>query len=237
VNELDAGEAGQRSAPEERASGAPIRVLIADDHEPTRDDIRAALESAPDITVCAEAADAAEAIAGAAAEKPDVCVLDLNMPGGGAAAAWEITARLPTTRVLILTVFDDDAHLFPALRAGASGYLLKNLAPGQLQEAIRAALRGEATLPGLLLARLLDEFRERGPRRRQLEIGADGERLTSREWEVLDLLRRGLSTRSIARELSVSNATVRSHAASLLKKLGVPDRESAVNRFNAGDLS
>jgi DNA-binding NarL/FixJ family response regulator len=216
---------------------APIRVLIADDHEPTREDIRAALESAPDITVCAEAADAPQAIAAATAERPDVCVLDLNMPGSGAAAAWEITARLPTTRVLILTVFDDDAHVFPALRAGAIGYLLKDLAPGQLQQAIRASLRGEATLPGVLLARVLDEFRERGPRRRQLEIGCDGERLTSREWEVLDLLRRGLSTRAIARELCVSNATVRSHAASMLRKLGVPDRESAVSLFNAGELS
>jgi DNA-binding NarL/FixJ family response regulator len=146
-----------------------IRVLIADDHEPTREDIRAALESSPDITVCAAAADAAEAIAAATTEKPDVCILDLNMPGGGNAATWEITSRLPTTRVLILTVFDDDAHLFPALRAGASGYLLKDFLPGQLQDAIRAVMRGEATLPGALLTRVVDEFRERGPRRRRLD--------------------------------------------------------------------
>ena len=207
---------------------APIRVLIADDHEPTRDDIRAALESTAEITVCAEAADAAQAVAAATAHKPDVCILDLKMPGGGAAAAWEITARLPTTRVLVLTVFDDDAHLFPALRAGASGYLLKDLLPGELQAAIRTVMRGEAALPGPILARVLAEFRERGPRRRQLEVEAAGRRLTSREWEVLQLLRRGLTTDAIARELSVSNATIRSHAAALLRKLRVPDRRSAI---------
>jgi two-component system nitrate/nitrite response regulator NarL len=212
--------------------GMPIRVLIADDHEPTREDIRAALESADDLSVCAEAADAAEAVAAASVEKPDVCVLDLNMPGSGTAAAWEICARLPNTRVLILTVFDDDAHLFPALRAGASGYLLKNLVPGQLQEAIRAVMRGEATMPGALLARVLDEFRERGPRRRHLDVEGAGQRLTSREWEVLELLCRGLTTGEISRELSVSKATVRSHAASVLRKLELPDRESAVSFFN-----
>lgn len=213
----------------------PIRVLIADDHQPTREDIRAALESCPDITVCAAAADAAEAIAAATADKPDVCILDLNMPGGGNAATWEITARLPTTRVLVLTVFDDDAHLFPALRAGASGYLLKDFLPGQLQEAVRAVTRGEATLPGALLTRVLEDFRERGPRRRQLEVDTAGERLTSREWEVLQLLRRGLTTGAIARELSVSNATVRSHTASLLRKLRMPDRESVLGLFADGD--
>lgn len=210
-----------------------IRVLIADDHQPTRDDIRAALESTGEMTVCAEAADAAEAIAAAAREKPDVCVLDLKMPGSGTAAAWEITSRLPTTRVIILTVFDDDSHLFPALRAGASGYLLKDFLPGQLEEAIRTVVRGEAALPGPLLARVLDEFRERGPRRRQLEVDAGGTRLTSREWEVLQLLRRGLTTDAMARELCVSNATVRSHTAALLRKLRVPDRKSAIRLFEA----
>ena len=224
----------------ERALGAdtsvvPIRVLIADDHQPTRDDIRAALESTGEMTVCAEAADASEAIAAASREKPDVCVLDLKMPGSGTAAAWEITSRLPTTRVIILTVFDDDAHLFPALRAGASGYLLKDFLPGQLEDAIRAVVRGEAALPGPLLARVLDEFRERGPRRRQLEIDAGGTRLTSREWEVLQLLRRGLTTDAIARELSVSHATVRSHTAALLRKLRVPDRKSAISLFDGDE--
>jgi DNA-binding NarL/FixJ family response regulator len=207
-------------------------VLIADDHRPTRDDLRAALESAPDIVVCAEAADAAEAIAAASAEKPDVCILDLKMPGNGTAAAWEISARLPTIRVLILTVFDDDAHLFPALRAGARGYLLKDLAPGALEDAIRAVMRGESVLPGHLMARVLEGFRERGPRRRQLELEVAGERLTGREWEVLQLLRRGLTTGEIACELSISNATVRSHTASLVRKLQLTDREAAISFFN-----
>src|ERR1700748_2543827 len=110
----------------------PLRVLIADDHAPSRDDVQRALERAERFGVCAALADAAEAIQAAVRERPDVCLLDIRMPGSGVAAAWEITSRLPDARVVMLTVSRRDSDLFAALRAGASGYLLKDLDPDRL---------------------------------------------------------------------------------------------------------
>jgi two-component system, NarL family, nitrate/nitrite response regulator NarL len=205
-----------------------IRILLADDHPPTRDDIRQALGRSPRLEVCSEVADAAAAVQEALATRPDICLLDIRMPGGGIAAAWEITARLPDTKVVMLTVSDSDADLFGALRAGASGYLLKDIDPDRLPHVILDVLAGEAALPRQLAARLVQAFRDRGPRRRAVVAGGPTAQLTSREWEVLDLLRQGRSTAAIAGELSVSQATVRSHVSSMLKKLRVPDRASAL---------
>jgi DNA-binding NarL/FixJ family response regulator len=209
----------------------PTRVLVADDHAPTRRDIVATLRGDERFAVCAEAADAPSAVRMAIEHGPGLCLLDVRMPGSGISAAWEITARLPETRVVMLTVSVDDGDLFPALRAGASGYLLKDESTTGLGDALQRAVDAEATLSTALLHRVLDELRERHPRRRGLLAAPGREPLTSREWEVLDLLRRGAGTAEIARTLSVSNATVRSHIAGTLHKLGVADRAAAIAMF------
>jgi len=209
----------------------PARVLVADDHAPTREDVRAAVEADPRFTVVALAADAADAVQAALRERPDVALLDMRMPGSGAAAAWEITARLPATRAVMLTVSRSDDDLFAALRAGVSGYLLKDMPFDRLGDELAGVLEGRVALPPELVARLVDEFRDSAPRRRALLGQAAGVQLTSREWQVLDLLRQGLTTSDIARRLFVSPATVRSHVAAVLRKLRVPDRESAIRLF------
>jgi DNA-binding NarL/FixJ family response regulator len=208
-----------------------ISVLVADDHAPTRQDVCAALEEHPALRVCGEATDAAAAIEAALRLLPDVCLLDIRMPGGGIAAAWEITARLPETRVVMFTVSREDDDLFDALKAGATGYLLKDTDPERLPLALLDVANGEAAIPRALVARLANEFRDRGPRRRAL-LGHDlNGHLTSREWEVLELLRDGLSTREISGKLYISQVTVRSHIAAILKKLRVPDRKAAIRLF------
>ena len=210
---------------------SPSRVLVADDHAPTREDVRAAIDSDPRFTVVAVAADAAEAIQTALRERPDVVLLDMRMPGSGAAAAWEITARLPATRAVMLTVSRSDEDLFAALRAGASGYLLKDMPFEAIGDELAQVLDGQVALPPELVTRLAEEFRDSAPRRRALVGQRGGAQLTSREWQVLDYLRQGLATSEIAQRLFVSPATVRSHVAAVLRKLRVPDREAAVRLF------
>jgi DNA-binding NarL/FixJ family response regulator len=208
-----------------------MRVIIADDHPPTRAGIRQALE-AGGFTVCAEAGSAAEAIETALKERPDVCLLDIHMPGTGIRAAERITSQLPETVVVMLTVSQSDADLFDALLAGAAGYLLKDMDPDRLPEAVRGVLSGEAALPRPLMARVLEEFRVREGRKRLRVFGDRRGGLTSREWEVLQLLRDGLSTSDIAKRLFVSPVTVRTHVSAILKKLRVPDREAAIKLFD-----
>ena len=210
-----------------------ISVLIADDHTPTRRDIRSVLEGHPTFTVCAEAADAPAAVEAAVREQPDVCLLDINMPGGGISAAWEISSRLPEARIVMLTVSRQDDDLFDALRAGAAGYLLKDTDPARLPLALLDVVKGDAAIPRSLVARLVGEFRDRGPRRRALLGSALAGHLTSREWEVLDLLRTGLTTGEIAEKLCISQVTARTHIAAILKKLRVPDRTAAIKLFAA----
>ena len=209
-----------------------LRVLIADDHTPSRDDVRRALECDERFGVCASVADAAEAIAAAVRERPDVCLLDIRMPGSGIAAAWEIGARLPEAKIVMLTVSDDDADLFAALQAGADGYLLKSMNLQRLPDALDGLSSGEAAMPRTLVARLLDHFRRREPRWRQ-PVADDGfcGRLTSREWEVLALLAQGPSTSEIARKLILSDSVVRVHIAAIVRKLGVSDRAAAIDLF------
>jgi len=207
-------------------------VLIADDHAPSRDDVRRALEHDERFAVCASAADAAEAIQAAVRERPDVCLLDVRMPGSGLAAAWEIAARLPQAKIVMLTVSDDDADLFAALRAGADGYLLKTMSLQRLPDVLNGVLSGEAAMPRALVARVLEHFHGREPRWRQLVATESfGGRLTSREWEVLGLLAQGLSTSGIARKLVLSATSVRVHIAAIVRKLGVPDRAAAIDLF------
>ncbi|MGE5690262.1 MAG: response regulator [Pseudomonadota bacterium] len=203
------------------------RVLIADDHAATRAGVRRALDG-HGFEVCAEAADAAGAVAAAVAERPDVCLLDIRMPGNGIVAAGEIVDAVPEAAVVMLTVSRDDDDLFAALRLGAAGYLLKDVAAERLPDALEAVLAGEAALPGMLVARLVEEFRSRGRRRLLTLPGRRGVELTDREWEVLQLLRRDRSTADIAESLFVSETTVRTHVSSILRKLRVSDRREAV---------
>jgi DNA-binding NarL/FixJ family response regulator len=209
----------------------PIRVLVADDHAPTRRDVRRIFDAHAQFEVCAEAADAVGAVTAAVASKPDVCLLDIRMPGGGIAAAWEISARLPHAKLVMLTVSRDDRDLFAALRAGAAGYVLKEDPASLLVSAVAAVLRGDGVLPPALTARVIQEFRSREPRRRAVVRARTEPELTSREWEVLDLLRLGLTTAEIAHRLFVSQGTVRSHVAAILRKLRAPDRASAIRMF------
>jgi DNA-binding NarL/FixJ family response regulator len=154
------------------------------------------------------------------------------MPGGGVAAAWEILARQPDTKVVMLTVSDDDADLFSALRAGAAGYLIKTMNLERLPDALRGAVTGQAPIPRPLVTRVLERFHGSDPRRRRL-VGAGelAQHLTSREWEVLELLARGRSTAEIARELYLSKSAVRVHIAAAVRKLGMEDRKAAVALF------
>jgi DNA-binding NarL/FixJ family response regulator len=181
------------------------------------------------IEVCAEAPDASQAVEAALRERPDVCLLDVSMPGSGISAASMITSRLPGTVVLMLTVSRDSEDLIESLRRGAAGYLLKDMDPSKLPVAVRGALQGEAAVPRTLNARLIEELRNRPRARRKLAIQPAGRAaLTSREWEVLELLCERASTAEIARALYVSPVTIRRHVSNIVEKLGVSSREEAV---------
>jgi DNA-binding NarL/FixJ family response regulator len=201
------------------------RVVVADDHPPTRAGVRLSLEEAG-FTVCAEAANAAAAFDACVEHAPDVALLDIHMPGNGISAAARITAALPDTAVVMLTVSRDDVDLFEALRAGARGYLLKDIDPARLGPALQGVLEGEAALPRNLVSRLMDEFRGRDERpvRPQGPLST----LTSREWDTLELMRQGLTTAQIAEKLFVSPVTVRTHVSAILRKLQVTNRDAAV---------
>jgi DNA-binding NarL/FixJ family response regulator len=182
--------------------------------------------------VGAEGGDAAGAIACAEAHDPDVCLLDISMPGNGITAAHSITRARPDTSVVMLTVMLDDDHLFDALRAGARGYLVKGTDPDTLVTALRNTLDGEPALSPGIAMRIVEHLGASGSRRVHVrDVGAV--RLSPREAEVLDLLRQGLRTNEIARRLFISQVTVRTHIASILKKLNAADREEAIRMFDA----
>lgn len=208
------------------------RVLIADDHPPTRAGVRWALEHDGEFEVCAELSSATDAVEAARELRPDIALLDIHMPGGGIHAAAEITTALPDTAVVMLTVSRDDADLFAALRAGARGYLLKDIDPARLPIALRGVLSGEAALPRGLVAHLIDEFRTRdsvsGRRAGLLAT------LTEREWEVLTLMQEGLPTTEMAARMFVTPVTVRTHVSAILRKLQVSDRAAAVRFATRG---
>jgi len=217
-----------------------FRVLIADGHAATRTALRHALIEDARFEVCAEIGNAAGAVAAAMRERPDVCVLDVKLPGGGLSAAWEIGARLPRARLVMLTMSDADGDLFAAVRAGAEGYLLKTADFGCVPDLLAGVCAGEAAVDPVFVTRLLRHFRTREPRWRRpvgpaaagpRPAGADSApdaRLTSREWEVLHLLSEGLTTAQIAGSLTISSSAVRVHIAAIVRKLGVPDRAAAV---------
>jgi DNA-binding NarL/FixJ family response regulator len=208
------------------ASRAP-RVLIADDHETTRLDVRVALEQ-DGFVVSAEEDTGPGAVAAALRDPPDLCLLGVQVPGGGIKAAAVIRARLTETEVVMLSASSNDDDLFAALQAGASGYLVKPMDPARIGATLAGVLRGEAALPRGLTARLIREFRARGRTGRAPLARRGKNDLTRREWDVLDCLCEGLSTRRIAGRLFISETTVRRHVGSILTKLEVSSRQAAV---------
>jgi DNA-binding NarL/FixJ family response regulator len=207
----------------------PIRLVLADAHAATLAGLRMALSGEP-FEVVAEVADADAAIEAALRELPDVCLLDVDMPGGAAAATAEITRRLDAVDVVVLASERDDEAMLDAVRAGAMGYLLKGMDPDRLRYAIIGVTNGEAAVPRTLVARLMLELRVRD--RRRLVVGTA--RLTPREWEVLELLDAGAPTRAIGEALGISEVTVRRHVSGVLAKLGVADRAAAVEVLRSG---
>ncbi|GAA3089003.1 response regulator [Pseudonocardia yunnanensis] len=205
-----------------------IRVLLADDEAMVRAGLRLILETEPDITVVGEAADGAAAVAATDELRPDVVLMDVRMPGlDGLAATERILDAHPAVRVVVLTTFDHDENVHTALRLGASGFLLKVAPPERLVDAIRIAADGGALLDPLVTRRVITAFATL-PARDHAARPAELERLTTREQEVLRMLARGLSNAEIAVELVVGDATVKTHVARVLMKLGLRDRVQAV---------
>lgn len=196
----------------------PIRLLLADDHTVVRAGLRAVLEAEPDLRVIAEANTAEQAIALAADGDVDVVLMDLQFGAGlhGADATAAITKRPNAPRVLVLTTYDTDADILAAIEAGASGYLLKDAAPDELANAIRATAAGQSALAPAVTHRLMNRMRDRGSA------------LSPRETEVLQLVADGLSNQQISKQLHLSQATIKSHLVHIYTKLRVDSRTAAV---------
>jgi DNA-binding NarL/FixJ family response regulator len=215
-----------------------VTVLLADDQMPVRAGIKRAIEP-HGMRVVAEAANAEEAVCAALAHQPDVCVVAVELPGNGIEATRRIKQSLPETKIVMMTGSARDEELFEVLRAGAHGYLPMSTPASRLAHAISGVMCGEAALPRAMTGRLVLEFRERGTRRRVvLGSGEADVELTAREFEVLQRLRRHEGTAEIASHLGISQVTVRRHVASVLRKLGVPNRRRAIElieRAERGD--
>lgn len=213
----------------ERVPAEPVRVLIADDQALLRGSFRVLVEAEPGLTVVGEAGTGAAAVELALRAGPDVVLMDVRMPEMDGIEATRLIRNTPETsdvRVLILTMFDHDAYVFSALRAGASGFLLKDVSPVELLQAIRVVASGESLLAPSVTRRLVAEFcrRPEPAPRVPTELGG----LTAREHEVLTLVTRGLTNGEIARRLHVSPATVKTHIGHLFDKLDVRDRVQLV---------
>ena len=200
----------------------PIRILVVDDHFVVREGLRAYLELQEDMRVVGEAADGRAALREAERLQPDVILMDLAMPVlDGVDAMRELRRRMPDVRVIVLTSYLDEDRLLPAIQAGAAGYLLKDVQPSELARAVRAARDGEALLDPAAAAKLVAAIA-------QTPTEASGDALTTRELEVLAQLGAGMSNKRIARELEISESTVKAHVGRVLAKLGVADRTQAV---------
>ncbi|GAA1313889.1 DNA-binding response regulator [Planotetraspora silvatica] len=207
--------------------GTVIRLLIADDHPVVRDGLSSMFAREPGFEVIGEASDGAEAVRLAEALRPDVILMDLRMPGmDGVSATRELAGRGSGARVLVLTTYDTDSHVLPAIEAGATGYLLKDAPRDELLRAVRATARGEAVLAPSAAALLMTRVRAPTP-------GP----LSQRELEVLQLVAAGATNREAAAKLFITEATIKSHLLNIYAKLGVSDRASAVTEaFNRGLL-
>lgn len=209
-----------------RATGGAPTAVIADDHQAMRLGVRMALMRGG-FDVVAEAADCEGAVSATVREQPDVCLLDVRMPGGGIEAAAAIAASVPSTAVVMLTVSNDTADVLAALRAGALGYLPKDTRPDRLPAALCGVLKGEAALPRALVGRVLSQLRDFDTvTARPIRVG-DVE-LTRRESEIMRLLGSGISTVEAGKVLSLSPITIRRHVSAAVAKLGVADRTAAL---------
>jgi DNA-binding NarL/FixJ family response regulator len=204
-----------------------IKVLLADDHELVRDGLKAMLGAQEDIEVVAEASDGAEAVEEAIRLRPDVVLMDIRMPRlDGIEATRRLNAHAGAPRVLVLTTFDLDEYVYEALRAGAAGFILKDVPPGQVAEAVRTVAAGDQLLAPAVTKRLVERFVKRPPPDTAREQRF--EELTEREVEVLRHVARGLSNAEIAERLFLSEATVKTHLTRILSKLRLRDRVQAV---------
>jgi DNA-binding NarL/FixJ family response regulator len=210
------------------ATGAPIRLLIADDHPVVRDGLSGMFARDPGFEVLGEAGDGAEAVRLAKALRPDVILMDLRMPGtDGLTAITELARQGITARVLVLTTYDTDSYVLPAIEAGATGYLLKDAPRDELLRAVRAAAHGQAVLSPSVATRLMSRVRE-----------PEAKLLSRRELEILELVAGGNTNRDAAAKLLISEATVKTHLLNIYAKLGVSDRAAAVaEAFNRGLLT
>ncbi len=200
-----------------------ITVLLVDDHKVVRQGVRAFLQTQSDIEVVAEADSGETAVTLAAEHAPDVVLMDLVMPGmDGVAATRQVKAQSPRTQIIILTSYHQDEHIFPAIRAGALSYLLKDIDPAALAEAVRQAAVGEAVLHPRVAARVVQELH--GSRQESVNVFTE---LSDRELEVLRLIADGASNSSIAGQLVISEKTVKSHVSNILSKLHLADRTQA----------
>ncbi|MDN3357756.1 response regulator transcription factor [Actinomadura sp. DC4] len=209
-------------------TGTPIRLLIADDHPVVRDGLSGMFARDPGFEVLGEAGDGAEAIRLARALRPDVILMDLRMPGmDGLTAITELTRQSITARVLVLTTYDTDSYVLPAIEAGATGYLLKDAPRDELLRAVRAAALGQAVLSPSVATRLMTRVRE-----------PETKPLSRRELEVLSLVAAGTTNRDAAARLLIGEATVKTHLLNIYVKLGVSDRAAAVaEAYNRGLLT
>jgi DNA-binding NarL/FixJ family response regulator len=210
----------------EGSGGASPTAVIADDHQAMRLGVRMALMRGG-FDVVAEAADCEGAVSATVREQPDICLLDIRMPGGGIEAAAAIAATVPSTAVVMLTVSNDTDDVLAALRAGALGYLPKDTRPDRLPAALCGVLKGEAALPRVLVGRMLSQLRGFDAVAEQPIRVGDVE-LTRRESEIMRLLHSGMSTVEVGELLSLSPITIRRHVSAAVAKLGVADREAAL---------
>lgn len=215
-------------------AGLPIRIVIVDDHPLMREGLRALVASLPDIEVVGEAGDGAAARRETQLNNPDVVVMDLHMPGtNGVEATQAILRAAPATRVLVLTMFEDDESVFAAMRAGASGYLVKGAQQDEIVRAIRSVAAGEAIFGPSVARRLIDFFAGGAS---PPAIAEPFPELTTREREVLDLIAAGKPNAAIARHLVISGKTVSNHISSIFNKLQVADRAQAIIRARQAGL-
>ena len=214
-----------------------IRILLADDQRLMREGLRILLEMEPDLEVAGEAGDGRAALEAYADLLPDVVLMDIRMPGmDGVEAIWRLRERWPAARVIILTTFDDDEYVFEGLRAGALGYLLKDVSGHDLAEAVRTVVGGGALIQPSVARKVLAQFARMAPPTRPPDSGL-AEPLSDREREILKLLAQGLSNGEIAKRLSLAEGTVKNYVTVILQKLGARDRTQAALRARELGLS